>query len=267
MVDPDDDSLARSRMGSSVQVSRHQRFRSRGERIQVSSDDEVPHTVRASTALRDAGIASFISEPDPTQLDPSDCHSVMEQEQRGPDEVSAGAHSVGEIRGDVPSGRFAALASESGDESLVVNVCRAPSDVVHSVGVAMPATPVASAPKRLRLTSRNLHRMSQATTAPAVPESVCDALEFDLTRVDSVTRSIRPTLLSDRVCQRLDPRRHHQRSHQTIFLSRGVSMEISVPGDTEDTVSLLVETADVDPPRAPQLRAAFEAMDLLPECC
>ena len=29
----------------------------------------------------------------------------------------------------------------------------------------------------------------------------------------------------------------------------------------EDTVSLLVEAADVDPPRAPQLRAAFEAMD------
>ena len=37
-------------------------------------------------------------------------------------------------------------------------------------------------------------------------------------------------------------------------------METSVQ-DTEDTVSLLVETADVDPPRAPQLRAAFEAMD------
>ena len=105
LVDPDDDSLARSR------VSRHPRFRSRGERIQVSSDDEVPHTVRASTrALRDAGIASFISEADPTQLDPSDCHSLMEHEQRGPDEVSAGAHSVSEVLGDLPSGRFAALA-------------------------------------------------------------------------------------------------------------------------------------------------------------
>ena len=150
-VDPDDDSLARSR------VSRHHRLRSRGERIQVSSDDEVPHTARASTrALRDAGIASFISEAGRTQLDPSDFHSLMEHEQRGPDEVSAGAHSVSKVLGDLPSGRFAALASESGDESAVVHVCRAPSDVVHYVGVAVLATPVASAPKRLRLTSRKL---------------------------------------------------------------------------------------------------------------
>ncbi len=46
------------------------------------------HTRRVPAALRDVGIASFISEADPTQLDPSDCHSWMEQ--RGPDEVSAG---------------------------------------------------------------------------------------------------------------------------------------------------------------------------------
>ena len=69
LIDPENDSLARRRMGSSVQVSRHQRFRSRGELIPVPSDDEVPHTERVSTrALRDAGIASFISEADPTQV-------------------------------------------------------------------------------------------------------------------------------------------------------------------------------------------------------
>ena len=261
LVDPDDDSLARSR------VSRHHRLRCRGERIQVSSDDEVPHTARASTrALRDAGIASFISEADPTQLDPSDCHSLMVHEQRGPDEVSAGALSVNEVLGDLPSGRFAALASESGDESPVAHVCRAPSDVVHYVGVAVPATPVASAPKRLRLTSRNLHRMSQATTAPAVAESVGDALEFDLTRADSVdeARSIRPTLLSEPSLPEVGPPvppPAFPPDHIPFDDEDTVSMETSVLGDTEDTVSPPVEVADVDPPRAPQLRAAFEAMD------
>ena len=76
----------------------------------------------------------FISEADPIQLDPSKCHSVMEQEQRDLDEVSVGAHSVSEVGGDVPSGRFATLASERGDESPVVHACRAPSDVVRRRG-------------------------------------------------------------------------------------------------------------------------------------
>ena len=245
LVDPDNDSLARSR------VSRHHRLRSRGERIQVSSDDEVPHTARASTrALRDAGIASFISEADRTQLDPSDCHSFMEHEQRGPDEASVGAQSARKVLGDLPSGRFAALASESGDESPVAHACRAPSDVVHYVGVAVPAIPVASAPKRLRLTSRNLHRMSQAS--PAVPESVCDALEFDLTRAEA--RSIRPILLSEPSLPEVGPPAPPPAfppDHILFDDEDTVSMETSVPGDTGDIVS----------PRAPQLRAAFEAMD------
>ena len=121
------------------------------------------------------------SHPDPTKVDPSeDCHSVMEQEQRGPDEVSAGADSESEVLGDLPSARFASLASESGDESPVVYVCCAQPDVVHYVGVAVPAT-VASAPKRLRLTSQNLHRMSQATTAPVIPRF--DASRFCRRRV------------------------------------------------------------------------------------
>ena len=73
----------------------------------MSSDDEVPHTARASTrALRDAGIASFICEADQTQLDPSDCDSLMEHEQRGPDEASAGAHSASKVLGIFNDVRF-----------------------------------------------------------------------------------------------------------------------------------------------------------------
>ena len=108
--------------------------------------------------------------------------------------------------------------------------------------------------------------MSQATTAPAVPESVCDALEFDLTRADSVdeARSIRPAQLSEPSLPEVRlpaPPPAFPPDHIPFDEEDTVSMETSVPGDTEDTVSLPVEAADVDPPRAPQLRAAFEAMD------
>ena len=37
--------------------------------------------------------------------------------------------------------------------------------------------------------------------------------------------------------------------------------ETSFPGDTEDTVNLPVEVADIAPPRAPQVRVAFETMN------
>ena len=107
--------------------------------------------------------------------------------------------------------------------------------------------------------------MSQATTAPAVPESVCDALEFDVTRADSVdeARSIRPTVERAEFAEVGPPAPPpaFPPDHIPFDDEDTVSMETSVPGDTEDTVSLPVEVADVDPPSAPQLRAAFEAMD------
>ena len=76
----------------------------------------------------------------------------------------------------VRSGRFALLSSDS-DDSPNVHVCRAPSRAVDCGRVAvLSSRTVPPAPKRLRLTSRNL-RMSQASTMPAA--------EFDLTRANS----------------------------------------------------------------------------------
>ena len=76
----------------------------------------------------------------------------------------------------VRSGRFGPLSSDS-DGDHDVHVCRAPTSAVDCERVAvLSGRVVPSAPKRLRLTSRNL-RMSQASTLPAA--------EFDLTRADS----------------------------------------------------------------------------------
>ena len=69
------------------------------------------------------------------------------------------------------------LKSSDSDDSPNVHVCRAPTSAVDCGRVAVLSSRlVPSAPKRLRLTSRNL-RMSQASTMPAA--------EFDLTRADS----------------------------------------------------------------------------------
>ena len=85
----------------------------------------------------------------------------------------------------VGSGRFDALSSEGEDEDAT-HVCRAHSSVDHGGRVAVRSNQIVpSAPKRLRLTCRNLHRMSQASTVPGPSQSLCDALEFDLTREDS----------------------------------------------------------------------------------
>ena len=43
--------------------------------------------------------------------------------------------------------------------------------------------PVPATTKRFRLTCRNQHRMSQASTVPGIPQSLCDA--FELTREGS----------------------------------------------------------------------------------
>ena len=157
--------------------------------------------------------------------------------------MNSGAHSVSEVLGDLPSGRFAALASESGCPRV-------------------PCT-VGCAENAVNFTEFASHVTSHHS--PAVPESVCDALEFDLTRADSVeARSIRPTLLSELSLPEVGPPAPPPAfppDHIPFDDEDTVSMETSIPGDTEDTVSLPVEVADVDPPRAPQLRAAFEAMD------
>ena len=86
----------------------------------------------------------------------------------------------------VRSGRFAPLSSDSDGENHDVHVCRAPTGAINCGRVAVLSSRIVpSAPKRLRLTSRNLHRMSQASTVPGPSQSLCDALEFDLTREDS----------------------------------------------------------------------------------
>ena len=67
--------------------------------------------------------------------------------------------------------------SSDSDGDHDVHVCRAPTSAIDYGRVAVLSGPVVpSAPKRLRLTSRNL-RVSHASTLPAA--------EFDLTRVDS----------------------------------------------------------------------------------
>ena len=55
---------------------------------------------------------------------------------------------------------------------------------------AFPAKVLANRPKRLRLVGQ-FQRGSQATTIPAPPQSVVDALEFNLTRGESGTESVR----------------------------------------------------------------------------
>ena len=85
----------------------------------------------------------------------------------------------------VRSGRFAPLSNTDG-ENHDVHVCRARTSAIDCGRVAvLSGRIVPSAPKRLRLTSRNLHRMSQASTVPGPSQSLCDVLEFDLTREDS----------------------------------------------------------------------------------
>ena len=204
-----------------------------------------PHTARASTrVLRDAGITSFISEADRTQLDPSDCHSLMEHGQRGLDEPSAVAHSASKVLGDLSSGRFAALAS--------THACRAPSDVVHRQrGSASHSSCFCAKEVAVNFTAFASHVTSHHS--PHCPESVCDALEFDLTRADSVdeARSIRPTLLSEPSLPEVGPPAPPPAfppDHVPFDDEDTVSMETSEPRDTEDTVSLLIEAAEVDPP-------------------
>ena len=78
------------------------------------------------------------------------------------------------------------MLSSEGEDGEALHVCFARSSVDHGGRVAVRSSQtVPSPPKRLRLTCGNLHRLSQASTVPRPAQSLCDALEFDLTREDS----------------------------------------------------------------------------------
>ena len=79
------------------------------------------------------------------------------------------------VRPSTCASRFDVLSSERED---AIHVCRG-RVAVRSSQIVL------SAPKRFRLTCGNLHRMSRASTVPGSPQSLCDALEFDMARADS----------------------------------------------------------------------------------
>ena len=68
------------------------------------------------------------------------------------------------------------------EEAIQVHRARSSADHEGRVAVALRRT-VPATTKRLRLTCRNHHRMSQASTVPGISQTLCDA--FDLTREDS----------------------------------------------------------------------------------
>ena len=91
----------------------------------------------------------------------------------------------GQTPPSISRGRFHVLSSE-GEEEEVFHVCTARSSVDHRGRVVVRSSQtVPSPPKRLRLSCGDLPRLSQASTVPRPPQSLCDALEFDLTREDS----------------------------------------------------------------------------------
>ena len=85
----------------------------------------------------------------------------------------------------VSSGWFAVLSSDSDEDgNLAESVQRASCHAIDCGRVAVAVSQVLRrSPKRLRLTSHNLGRMSQASTV--VASIRCAALEYDLTRADS----------------------------------------------------------------------------------
>ena len=83
-------------------------------------------------------------------------------------------------------GRFTILFSDRDDEAPITE----PGSRIVSVARACPASPSVrpSGPKQLRLTRRDVGRVSHATTVPALPDDLCEALKHDLTQPDLVVR-------------------------------------------------------------------------------
>ena len=98
----------------------------------------------------------------------------------------------GQTPPSISRGRFHVLSNKGEDEEAF-HVCRTRSSVDHGGRVAVRSSQtVLSPPKRLRLTCGDLPRLSQASTVRRPPQSLCDALEFDLTREDSDHDPISP---------------------------------------------------------------------------
>ena len=140
----------------------------------------------------------------------------------------------------------------------------AASSPSHNPFVALDDDQVDIVPRQ----RQGLVRMSQAHTISAA--------EFDLTHADSDVDSVRrPVGSSDSVrteFMRPSPGRGHDVPpivDEPLPLDVAVdndvndteSVDTSVQGASEDTETLAEAEVDVIPPRAPQLRGAFEAMD------
>ena len=188
---------------------------------------------------------------------------------------SAGAHSVSKVLGDLPFWEIRRSRERKWRrESCCPRVpCTVGCCTPRRRGSASHSSCFCAKEVAVNFTEFASHVTSHLS--PAIPESVCDAVGV---RFDSSRFGRRSEVHPPHIVERAEfargwaPRRLHQRSHP-FDDEDTVSMETSVPGDTEDT-GLPIETAEVDPPRAPQLPAAFEAMDRVkvvencpPPCC
>ena len=181
--------------------------------------------------------------------------------------------------------RSTQLDCESVEEEAI-QVHRARSSADHEGRVAVPLRRTFPATtKRLRLTGRNHHRMSQTSTVPGVSQSICDA--FDLSRKDSdqdiadaqhsqVTSSLVDVDRSF-VVHRDNPRFEHwvggtpsQHEGDAVHLPVDEEdtelldgFEESTVGEEEVPHSIPDTAVEVVVPRGPALREALESLDLV----
>ena len=172
-------------------------------------------------------------------------------------------------------------------EEEAIQVHRARSSADHEGRVAVPLRrTVPATTKRLRLTGRNHHRMSQASTVPGISQSFCDA--FDLSREDSdhdipdaqhsedVTSSlvgVDRSLMVHRDDPRFEPwvggtpsqhegdAVHLPVDEEDTELLDG--FEESTVGEEEVPHSIPDTAVEVVAPRGPALREALERLDLV----